>query len=245
MIYRFFSFIFRKTPTLTLRLSDYSDGNGTFKIDQGNLKKALMPILYKSVSIIGVLPESITLRYTDLPGKKVPIKSDIIVEPREGYTLYGALIQSQDSVLVFSDAKTLSEINEVYTYHVEVDDLTDTLRRKVTIAPINNAVVEPRSIDIMVPIEKLMTQTKSVKIVVRNAPPGIKMLLFPGDVEVTYRSPVSRISDEAGITAVVDYNAINPHSTSNKLKIMIGEMPASYQDVKFSHDSVEYIIEKH
>ncbi len=243
--YRFFSFIFRKTPTLTLRLSDYSDGNGTFKIDQGNLKKALMPILYKSVSIIGVLPESITLRYTDLPGKKVPIKSDIIVEPREGYTLYGALIQSQDSVLVFSDAKTLSEINEVYTYHVEVDDLTDTLRRKVTIAPINNAVVEPRSIDIMVPIEKLMTQTKSVKIVVRNAPPGIKMLLFPGDVEVTYRSPVSRISDEAGITAVVDYNAINPHSTSNKLKIMIGEMPASYQDVKFSHDSVEYIIEKH
>lgn len=243
--YKFFSYIFRKTPTLSLRLSDYSDGNGNFKIDQANLRKALMPILYKSVSIVNVLPESITLRYTDLPGKKVPIKTDILVEPREGYTLYGALIQSQDSVLVFSDAKTLSDINEVYSYHVEVTDLTDTLRRKVTIAPINNAVIEPRAIDIMVPIEKLITQTRSVKIAVRNAPAGIKMLLFPGDVEVTYRSPASRISDESGVTAVVDYNSIGTTAGSNKLKVSIGEMPAAYQDVKLSHDSVEYIIEKH
>ena len=243
--YRFFSYFFHKTPTLTLRLTDYSDGNGTFKMDQGHLKKALMPILNKTVTIISVLPESITLRYTDLPGKKVPIRSDIIVEPREGYTLYGALIQSQDSVLVFSDAKTLNEINEVYTYHVEVTDLTDTLRRKVTIAPINNTVVEPRAIDIMVPIEKLITQTHPVKIVVRNAPPGIKMRLFPGDVDVTYRSPVSRISDESGITAVVDYNSIGTSPANNKLKVMIGEMPAAYQDVKLSHDSVEYIIERH
>ena len=243
--YRFFTYLFRKTPPLTLRLTDYSDGNGDFKVDQSHLKKALTHVLNKHSTIVNVLPESLNIRYTDLPGKKVPVKTDIIVEPREDYTLYGALIQSQDSVLVFSDAKTLNAINEVYTYHVEETDLTDTLRRKVSIAPINNAVVEPRTIEIMVPIEKLKPQTRSVKIAVRNAPSGVKMLLFPSDVEVTYRSPVSRISDETGITAVVDYNSIDPHSTSNKVKVIIGEMPAAYQDVKLSHDSVEYIIEKH
>ena len=243
--YRFFTYLFRKTPPLTLRLTDYSDGNGDFKVDQSHLKKALTHVLNKHSTIVNVLPESLNIRYTDLPGKKVPVKTDIIVEPRENYTLYGALIQSQDSVLVFSDAKTLNAINEVYTYHVEETDLTDTLRRKVSIAPINNAVVEPRTIEIMVPIEKLKPQTRSVKIAVRNAPSGVKMLLFPSDVEVTYRSPVSRISDETGITAVVDYNSIDTHSTSNKVKVIIGEMPAAYQDVKLSHDSVEYIIEKH
>ena len=243
--YRFFSYIFHNTPTLTLRLSDYSDGNGNFKIDQANLRKALMPILYRSVSIINVLPESITLRYTDLPGKKVPIKTDILVEPREGYTLYGALIQSQDSVLVFSDAKTLSEINEVYTYHVEVTDLTDTLRRKVTIAPINNAVVEPRAIDIMVPVEKLKSQKRTVNIGVRNAPPGVKMLLFPSDVEVTYRSPVSCLKDEVVFTVVVDYNSIDFTHPGNNVKVQVGEVPAAYKDVELSQDSVEYIIEKH
>ncbi len=243
--YRFFSYLFHSSPSLTLRFSDYNDGNGYFRVDQSHLKKALAGILNKHATIISVLPENINIRFTDLPGKKVPVKTDIIVEPRSDYTLYGALIQSQDSVLVFSDAKTLNEINEVYTYHVEEQDLTDTLRRKVTIAPISGAVIEPRAIDIMVPIEKLKSLTRTIKIVVRNAPPGLKMLLFPSDVDVTYSSPVSRINDEAGITAVVDYNSVDFSSTSNKVKVQIGEVPAAYQDVKLSHDSVEYIIEKH
>ena len=243
--YRFFSFLFQQTPTLTLRFSDYNDGNGYFKVDQSHLRKALAGVLNKQANIVSVLPENINIKFTDLPGKKVPVKTDIVVEPREDYTLYGALIQSQDSVLVFSDAKTLNEINEVFTYHVEELELTDTLRRKVIIAPINGAVIEPRAIDIMVPIEKLKSQTRSVKIVVRNAPPGLKMLLFPSDVEVSYRSPASRANDEGGITAVVDYNSVDFNSTSNKVKVQIGEVPAAYQDVKFSHDSVEYIIEKH
>lgn len=243
--YRFLTYLFQKTPKLTLRFTDYSDGNSNFKIDQSHLKKALARILHKNATIVSVLPESINIKFTDLPGKKVPVKTDIIVEPREDYTRYGALLQSQDSVLVFSDAKTLSEINEVYTYHVEETDLTDTLRRRVTIAPINGTVIEPRAIDIVVPIEKLKSQTRNVKIVVRNAPRGVKMLLFPSDVEVTYRSPVSRITEDAGITAVVDYNSVDNSTPGNKVKVMIGETPASYQDVKLSHDSVEYIIERH
>ncbi len=243
--YRFLTYLFQKTPKLTLRFTDYSDGNSNFKVDQSHLKKALARILHKNATIVSVLPESINIKFTDLPGKKVPVKTDIIVEPREDYTLYGALLQSQDSVLVFSDAKTLSEINEVYTYHVEETDLTDTLRRRVTIAPINGTVIEPRAIDIVVPIEKLKSQTRNVKIVVRNAPRGVKMLLFPSDVEVTYRSPVSRITEDAGITAVVDYNSVDNSTPGNKVKVMIGETPASYQDVKLSHDSVEYIIERH
>lgn len=243
--YRFFSYLFHKSPRYVLRFNDYSDGSGNIKVDQSHLKKALAHVLNKHATIVSVLPEAINIKYTDLPGKKVPVKTDIIVEPREDHTLFGALIQSMDSVLVFSDAKTLSEINEVYTYHVEETDLTDTLRRKVTIAPINGAVVEPRSIDIMVPIEKLKEQSRTVKIAVRNAPRNVKMLLFPGDVKVTYRAPASRVNDEASITAVVDYNSIDPTSPGNKVKVLIGEVPAAYQDVKFSHDSVEYIIEKH
>ncbi len=242
--YRFLSYLFHQTPTLTLRFSDYSDGSSYFKVDQSHLKKALAHILNKHAVIVSVLPESINIKFTDLPGKKVPVKADIIVEPRDDYTQNGALIQSQDSVLLFSDAKTLNEINEVYTYHVKETDLTDTLRRKVMIAPLNGAITEPRAIDIMVPIEKLKTQTRSVKIAVRNAPAGVKMLLFPSDIEVTYRSPVSRIKDDAGITLVVDYNSLNFNSHSNRVKVMIGEAPAVYQNVELSQDSVEYIIER-
>ena len=88
--YRFFSYLFHKTPTLTLRFGDYNDGNGNFKVDQSHLKKALAAILNKHATIVSVLPENINIRFTDLPGKKVPVKTDILVEPREDYTRYGA-----------------------------------------------------------------------------------------------------------------------------------------------------------
>ena len=73
--YRFISYLFHKTPKLTLRFSDYSDGNSTFKIDQSHLKKALAPVLNKNADIVSVLPESINIRFTDQPGKKVPVKT--------------------------------------------------------------------------------------------------------------------------------------------------------------------------
>lgn len=241
--YRFFNYFFRKAPSLSLNFRDYSDGSYTFKVDESHLKGALGHILNKNAEIINVLPSSINIKFTDLPGKLVPVRADIIVEPREDYTQYGALIQSQDSVMVFSDAQTLSQINEVYTHHVKETDLTDTLRRRVWIAKIKDAVFEPQAIDIMVPIEKMKSQSRNIKIDVRNAPPGVKMLLFPSDVKVTYRTPVSRIKDESGITIVVDYQSVDFNASGNKVKVMIGEMPAAYQDVKLSQDSVEYIIE--
>ena len=242
--YRFFSYFLNKSPKLTLRFEDYSDGSGTFKVDQSHLKKALAGVLNRHAVIESVLPESINIKYTDLPGKKVPVITDIIVKPREDFFNW-PLTQSTDSVYVFSDAKTLGQINEVYTYHVEIGDLTDTLRRNVAIAPINGAVVEPRAIDIMVPIEKMKTLKRTAKIVVRNAPKGVKMLLFPSDVDVSYRSPESHVKDEVDFIVAVDYNSIDFSHPGNKVEVIVAEMPAIYKNVELSQDSVEFIIEKH
>jgi YbbR domain-containing protein len=243
--YKFLTYMFKKTPTLNLRFTDYVDGTSyTCKIDQGHLKKAIAALFNKRANIISVLPESITIRYTDQPGKKVPIRPDIIVDPGEGFAKYGSLFLSQDSVYVYGDPTSLNEINEVYTSHIEEVGLTDTLRRSVGFAPISGAITEPRSIEVMVPIEKLTTRKQIVKIDVCNAPAGEKMLLFPSDVEVPYRSPVSRSSDEKDITIAVDYNEANTASTSNKLELIISKAPGVYEDMRLSHDSVEYVIEK-
>ena len=243
--YKFIAYFFKKTPTLTLRFNDYIDGTtNTFRMSQEHLKKALAAAFNKRANIISVLPESIIIRYTDLPGKKVPIVTDIVVEPREDYVHNGALVLSQDSALVFGDAEVLNAINEVYTHHVEARNLTDTLRRRVAIANIPGGITEPNTIEVMVPVEKLKTVTRTVKIDVRNAPSGVKVLLFPSDVEVTYRSPLSRIKDDGDITVVLDYNDVNVAAPGNKVPVQIVEIPFVYKDPELSQDSVEYIIEK-
>jgi len=242
--FSFAAYWFKKVPTLRLNLADYADGNSMFKVDQNQLKKLVTQLLDRETgTVVSVLPENITAKYTDLPGKRVPVKMDVSIEPRYDYTLCGAMELSEDTVLVYSDAKTLSEITEVYSYHIEEKGLTDTLRRKVALAPITGAVIEPRSIDIMVPIERLERQTRKVNIDVRNAPAGVKVLLFPGEVEVSFRSPHSLVKNNASnITVVVDYNALD--LSGNEAPVIVGEMPAAYRDVQLDPDSVEFKIEK-
>jgi len=240
-------YLFRSVPSLELKFSDYSDGNSLFKLDQAHLKKAAAYAINRNnLTVVSVLPENITVKYTDLPGKKVPVKLDVSVHTAYEYAQNGAWIKSQDTVLVFSDAKTLDDISEVYTYHVEVENVSDTLHRRINIAPVNGAVVEPNYIDVTIPIEEMVFQTQTVPIAVRNAPTSIKVILFPSSVDVSYYAPKSRLgnSKASTITAVVDFNSIDLKATDKNVQVMIGEVPAAYRDVQLAIDSVEYIIER-
>lgn len=233
------------SSTLELRFNEYNDGESTFKVDASQLRRAISKQLGRSSSIVAILPESLSARYTDQPGKLVPVVLDVEVEPEMLYTRTGTILRDHDSVRVYADNKTLKEITEVYTYHVKETGLTDTLRRRVAISPIKGAVMEPRTIEITIPIEKLVTRTQRVPISVRNAPSNVNVVLFPSNVDVTYRAPLSEMHKERPLTVVVDYNNIDLTTRGNKVPIQAGEVPAAYEDLRLAADSVEYIVEKH
>lgn len=239
----FVKYMFKPTPVLELRFTDYASADGVFKVDAAQLKKLILRQLLRGTTVSSVLPDNINAKYTDGPGIKVPVVVDIEVEPELLYMQNGPITKSVDSVMVYGDPKTLAEISEVYTYHIKADKLTDTLYRKVSIAPLRGAVVEPRSIEVVVPIEKMVSQRQKVQIAVRNTPPGVKVIVFPSSVEVSYRAPLSTQKRQAEVTVVVDYNAIDASNT-NKVAVQMGEAPAVFTDFKLSVDSVEYIIEK-
>ena len=239
----FVKYMFKSTPVIELRFTDYASADGVFKVDATHLKKLILRQLSRGTTVASVLPDNITAKYTDGPGKKVPVVVDIEVDPELLYMQNGPITKSVDSVMVYGDQKTLAEITEVYTYHIKADKLTDTLYRKVSIAPLRGAVVEPRSIEVVVPIEKMVIQRQKVQMAVRKTPPGVKVIVFPSSVEVSYRAPMSMLKRQAEVTVVVDYNAIDASNT-NKVAVQMGEAPAVFTDFKLSVDSVEYIIEK-
>lgn len=234
-------------PRLELKFSDYCDGSGNFKVEPAQLKKAIAYTLSRTTVINSVLPGDISARYTDLPGKLVPVVLDMDLTAAPYHTLNGVVERSNDSVLVYGDSKTLKSITQVYTYHISEMGLTDTLRRKVTLAPINGAVIEPRAIEVMIPVEKMVAKTQKVHVSVRNMPPNVNVIIFPSVVDVTYRAPMSyfKTNRNNAITAVVDYNSININTPGNKVELLVGEVPGAFENVKLALDSVEYIIEKH
>lgn len=234
------------SPVVKVKFSDFCNMNsGYFKMNTVQLRNAVKKALYRESTIVSILPDAINLKFTNLPGKMVPIRLDLDIDPAIQYVVNGAPILSQDSVMIYSDRKNLSEINEVYTYKVQESGLTDTLRREVTIALINGVKIEPRTVRLIYPVEQLIAKRKLVPISMRNIPERLHFVLLPSSVEVTYLVPKSLYKkNQDDITAVVDFNSIDLTSKSNKAAVMIGECPAVYKNVEVTTDSVEYIIDK-
>ncbi|MCQ2288241.1 MAG: CdaR family protein [Muribaculaceae bacterium] len=241
----FLKYYFSARPHLKLRFADYKDANGYFKVDNAQLVSAVNSII--KLNVTNVLPSHITIPYTDRPGKKVPVMLDVDAKPAPSYAFSGSIECIPDSVVVYGDADRLKEVNEVYSYHVKVDGLTDTLVRTVTIAGIKGVLIEPRAVQVKIPVENLVTKTQKVQIEVCNAPSNVNVILFPSTVDASFLVPFSMLRDPniGTITAVVDYNSINLETPGNKVEVLVGEVPGYFVDVNLSMDSVEYIIEKH
>lgn len=241
----FIKMLFMPDPKLELRFSDYSNGGEQFHVDNAQLMRVMNKNFSSAITIKSVLPGEISAKYTDIPGKLVPLVVEHDIEAGPFHAI-GDVTLSQDSVLVYGDSKTLKSVTEAYCYFKE-SGLTETIVRKVTVESIKGAVVEPRFIEATIPVEKVMKMKMKVPISVRNAPENVNVVIIPSKVDVSFRVPLSKYnSNNIVITAVVDYNSIDVNTPGNKVKLQLGERPAIFNDndIHMSLDSVEYIIER-
>lgn len=237
-------FLVGKTPVLNLKFKDYALQEGVFFISNTELRRKIRGLFDNSTTIQGISIENINIKYTNLPGKKVPIRLDLDIKPNIQYVIYGSVEQDVDSAIVFADRNALAEIDEVYTYRVVEQNLKDTLLRTVAIAPIQNVKIEPERIQLTIPVEPLISKKLNIPIQVKNMPEGMNVITFPSVVEVSFLVPFSMYRKNVPMVAVVDFNDIK-RTKSNKVNVKIEESPALYNNISLGQDSVEFIIEKH
>ena len=231
-------------PTLTLDFKEYSNGSGLFRVSVADLRSDVRDIFGASAITPSVNPDSPRFIYTNTPAKTVPTNSHIDVQANLQYVRNGAVKSSVDSVIVYSDSHTLAELKEVYTYHVEEHELTDTLIREVAIAPVRNARIVPKSIILTIPVEQLIYRKQKVPVNVLGQPSNINVLTFPSVVDVSFLVPQSMYRKAITIKAAVNYDDVIA-TKSNHVAVKVVEIPAVCQNAVLSVDSVEYIIEKY
>ena len=237
-------FLVGKTPVLNLKFKDYALQEGVFFISNTELRRKIRGLFDNSTTIQGISIENINIKYTNLPGKKVPIRLDLDIKPNIQYVIYGSVEQDVDSAIVFADRNALAEIDEVYTYRVVEQNLKDTLLRTVAIAPIQNVKIEPERIQLTIPVEPLISKKLNIPVQVKNMPKEMNVITFPSVVEVSFLVPFSMYRKNVPMVAVVDFNDIK-RTKSNKVNVKIEESPALYNNISLGQDSVEFIIEKH
>lgn len=240
-----FRYAWSGAPTLGIPFGDMSleENAARVSLSDQELSSRVRSLFGQQAQVLNVRPDSLSLIFTDRPGRRVKIKPDVDARPSWQSVISGRITVEPDSVTVYSVPRLVSNYTSLSTYSLALEDLSETYTGEVKVkAPVGTRAV-PDVVKVTVPVEPLISKTRTVAVNLKNAPAEGSVVMFPSRVDVTFLVPMSRYNAEVGnITVYADFSRRT--SRSAKMPVYLGSVPDGCRDVSLAIDSVEYLIEQ-
>ena len=173
---------------LTIDLRPYIHGDkGTIHVPSDALRRSISDILQGTSLLIETKPEEISCAYFTEQEKTVAVAFSGDIRPANEYQFVGKPRLSRTTVKIYGQDKTLSVIDTVYTEHKEWKDMTDTTVLHLALAFPEGVRAGHDSIDVRIIAERFTEKKFIIPIRVTGAPEGVRLRLFPTEVEVNVR----------------------------------------------------------
>lgn len=232
-----------RVKPIEVDLSELYPQNGRVHIPREKLKSLIGEGLKPSTELVELYSDAFILLYANKQGVEKPIRlySDIEISSN---CIMNEIEVIPSNVIVYSDSSILSNIEYIETELLRLDNLTDTAKVKIKVKDIYGVKVEPQEVEVIVPVEELITKRMTLPIKPINFPRSITPIIFPIKASVDVMVPLSLYpeTDNSKFKLVIDYRQYK--YGQNKLPLTLKEMPNYVKRVSVYPDSVEYIIEK-
>lgn len=229
---------------LVIDFSEYSDKGTQVRIPSMSLGKKVAAQLSQSTKLLSIKPDTLEFIYTKGAAKIVPVKISGTIAPKRQYYVSDTIF-SPDSVKVYAPKAILDTIGAAYTQVVSLEDVSDTIQKRVLINPVKGARFIPDYTDLTLKVDVYAEKTVDVPVIGINFPQDKVLRTFPTTVKVTFQIGLSRFMevDEDDFLVVVDYNELMKEE-GDMCKLVLKQFPKEVNHVRMSPEKMEYIIEQ-
>lgn len=226
---------------VNIDFKDFSS-DGQFKMRHSELTAALKNVFGPSASLLSSSVDSLSLTYTTLPGKRVPVVVSANLSTAVGKIISERPTVTPSSVVVYSIRSVIDTISKVYSEHFSRQNLEETIDVPVKLQGMPNVRMEPSAVNVKVEVEPLVKKRATVNLQVQNLPEGMDLLLFPSVANVEYYLPMSRFNatSDDRIEVSVDFEDI--HDDVRKLPVNLVYQDQNLLNLQVLTDSVEYTL---
>ncbi|MBO5444660.1 MAG: YbbR-like domain-containing protein [Muribaculaceae bacterium] len=231
-----------KTPSVELNFRELSD-HGQLICSRSDLMAALKEVFGMNATILSTSIDSLRLRYTDRPGKTIPVEVAVQASAKAGYVVFGAPVSDPPRVTAYGPREILDTLTRAFTKKYIEQDLSEPMEFMSELKPIPGVRLIPSGVKVKINVEPLVAKEEMITVEAENVPGEESLLLFPSKVRVSYFVPMSEFSkDTRHVRVVVDYNDI-PRYMGARLPLIIESMKGSdaVRPVLYT-DSVEYTL---
>ena len=229
---------------LTLDFTEYSDKGNQVRIPSMSLAKKISAQLSQSTKLVAIKPDTLEFIYTKGAAKTVPVKLCGTITPERQYYVSDTIF-SPDSVRVYAPKAILDTITAAYTKTIEMDEVSDTVRKRVFIAPVKGARFIPDYSDLTLKVDVYAEKTVEVPVVGVNFPHDKVLRTFPSKAKIVFQIGLSRFMevDADDFLVVVDYNDLQ-NEGGDKCRLQLKEVPEGVKHVRVNPEEMDYIIEQ-
>lgn len=229
---------------LTLDFADYSDKGSQVRIPSATLSKKIISQLNQSTKLMTLRPDTLEFIYTRGTGKKIPVRLNGNISPKHQYYLSDT-IYLPDSVKVYAPQAILDTISAAFTQFVEVNEVSDTVKHRLSVLPVKGARFVPDKVDITLMADIYAEKTVEVPVVGVNFPKDKMLRTFPGKVKVSFQVGLKRFMEVNAddFLVVVDYQELLK-SNCDKARLELEQFPEDVNNVRMNLTELDYIIEQ-
>lgn len=229
---------------ITLDFNDYKGTNGHVSVYAPQFERKILSQLNASTRLLSLKPDTLEYYYSTGESKLVPVRLQGTVSAGREYYLSDTIF-TPDSVLVYASEKALDTITVAYTQKLKLEDISDTLKRQVSLASRKGVKFVPASIEMMLPVDIYTEKTVEVPLRGVNFPADKVLRAFPSKVQVTFQVGLSRFrqisADDFHI--YVSYEELL-HLGSDKYTVKLKNIPKGVSHVRFNPEQVDFLIEQ-
>lgn len=229
---------------LTLDFAEYSDKGNQVRIPSITLAKKITAQLSQSTKLVAIKPDTLEFIYTKGAAKTVPVKICGTITPERQYYVSDTIF-SPDSVRVYAPKSILDTITAAYTKTIDFEEVSDTVRKRVSFSSVKGARFIPDYSDLTLKVDVYAEKTVDVPVVGVNFPHDKVLRTFPSKAKVTFQIGLSRFMEVGAddFQVVVDYDDLQ-NEGGDKCKLQLKEIPKGVNHVRVNPNEMDYIIEQ-
>ena len=224
--------------------NDYRDKGTHVHISSAELLKKVAAQLNVSTHLISVRPDTLDFIYTMGKAKKVSVRLN--GEVRAGLQYYVSHIGFvPDSVIAYAPQEVLDTLTAAYTERVDLENVADTLHKRVSLQKLKGVKFVPAYNDLSVYVDMYSEKTVEVPIVGINFPANKVLRTFPSKVQVTFQVGLmhfKEISSEDFFIGVTYEDILK--TNGDKLLLTLKSVPDYVSHARIIPASVDYLIEQ-
>jgi hypothetical protein len=224
--------------TLSLKKSAHT-------INRSDLNGIIREYLLTTTQLTSFYPESITVKYSALKKKELPVVLDSEITMAPGYILADSISIVPSTVIAYGNAHVIDALREIRTLPLTKQNLSKNQDFSLDLQTPEGTHLATEKVNVAIQVEAYTEKSFELPVVCYNLPEDLYIRFFPSSVEFVSQVALSKYAllTEMDLEVSVDYKTL-AQSKTETIPLALSKKPQWLINYRMVPERVEYLIEQ-